>query len=145
MPRIPRSEQPDGYFHVATRGVARMAIYRDDQDRRGFLSLLAHAVSSFDWECLAFCLMTTHYHLVVDTTRENLSAGMQLLNGDYAQSFNGKYGRWGHVFGDRFWSRPLGEDDLERTCAYVMLNPVRAGLCAEVQDWRWSACRFELG
>lgn len=110
MPRIPRSEQPDGYFHVATRGVARMAIYRDDQDRRGFLSLLAHAVSSFDWGCLAFCLMTTHYHLVVDTTRENLSAGMQLLNGDYAQSFNGKYGRWGHVFGDRFWSRPLGED-----------------------------------
>ena len=145
MPRIPRSEQPDGFFHVATRGVARTAIYRDDQDRRAFLSLLAQAVNVCEWECLAFCLMTTHYHLVLDATRENLSAGMQLLNGDYAQGFNGKYGRWGHLFGDRFWSRPLGEDDLERTCAYVMLNPVRAGLCAAIGDWRWSACRFELG
>ena len=70
---------------------------------------------------------------------------MQVLNGDYAQSFNGKYARWGHVFGDRFWSRALTEEELETTCVYVLMNPVRAGLCKTMAGWRWSACRFGLG
>lgn len=77
-----------------------MAIYRDANDRRNFLSLLAFAVDRCEWTCHAFCLMTNHYHLVLDTTRQNLSDGMQILNGDYAQGFNAKYARWGHVFGD---------------------------------------------
>jgi hypothetical protein len=115
---------PDGLFHVATRGVAKMAIYLDDNDRRNFLGLLALAVQAFEWECL----------------------GMQMLNGDYAQGFNGKYERWGHVFGDRYWSRPLADRaELERICEYVMENPVRAGLCGDSSDWPWSACRVELG
>ena len=103
-------------------------------------------MQAFEWECLAFCLMTTHYHLVLETTRQNLSDGMQMLNGDYAQGFNGKYERWGHVFGDRYWSRALADgDELERICEYVMENPVRAGLCRDSTDWPWSACRVELG
>ena len=101
-------------FHVTARGAGRMPIYRDDDDRRPSSALLADAVRRFDWSCHAFCLMTNHYHLVVESIRAALSAGMQLLNGIYAQSFNGKYDRWGHVFGDRFWCRPLDEDDLER-------------------------------
>jgi REP element-mobilizing transposase RayT len=146
MPRVPRSVLPDGLFHVATRGVAKMAIYLDDNDRRNFLGLLALTVQTFEWECLDFCLMTTHYHLVLETTRQNLSDGMQMLNGDYAQGFNGKYERWGHVFGDRYWSRPLADgEELERICEYVMENPVRAGLCRDSSDWPWSACRAELG
>jgi putative transposase len=145
MPRLPRSLLPDGLFHVAARGVAKMAIYRDDRDRRDFLGLLAYTVGTFERECIAFCLMTTHYHLVLAATRENLSDGMQVLNRDYAQSFNGKYARWGHVFGDRFWSRALTEEELETTCLYVLMNPVRAGLCKTMAGWRWSACRFELG
>jgi putative transposase len=93
MPRIPRSVFPDGLFHVAARGVAQTPIYHDAHDRRNFLSLLAVVVQHYEWTCQAFCLMTNHYHLVLDATRENLSGGMQILNGDYAQGFNGKYGR----------------------------------------------------
>ena len=145
MPRVPRSLFPDGLFHVATRGVAKMPIYHDDNDRRNFLSLLALVVQDYEWTCQAFCLMTNHYHLVLEATREDLSDGMQILNGDYAQGFNDKYGRWGHLFGDRFWSRSLHEDELEHVCLYVMENPVRAGLCEAIADWPWSACRFELG
>jgi len=122
-----------------------MAIYHDAGDRRRFLSLLLFAIDQYEWTCHAFCLMTNHYHLVLEATRTNLSDGMQVLNGDYAPGFNGKYRRWGHVFGDRFWSRSLAEDELEQICIYVMMNPVRAGLCAEMHDWPWSACRFELG
>jgi putative transposase len=124
--------------------VAKMAIYRDDQDRLTFLRLLVVAIARFDWTCHAFCLMGNHYHLVLEATRENLSDGIQILNGFYAQGFNEKYRRWGHVFGDRFWSRSLREDDLERTCIYVTENPVRAGLCKRASDWPWSACRYEL-
>ena len=76
---MPRYVFPDGLFHVATRGVAKMAIYRDANDRRNFLSLLAFAVDQHEWTCHAFCLMTTHYHLVLDTTRPTLSDGMQAL------------------------------------------------------------------
>src|SRR5882762_8313474 len=135
MPRVPRSLFPDGLFHVATRGAAKQPIYHDDNDRRNFLSLLAHVVQNYEWTCQAFCLMTNHYHLVLDATREDLSDGMQILNGDYAQGFNGKYGRWGHLFGDGFWSRSLHEDELEHVCLYVMENPVRAGLCEAIPDW----------
>jgi len=143
--RIPRCAFPDGLFHVGTRGVAQMPIYRDDEDRLVFLRLFLVAIARFDWTCHAFCLMTNHYHLVLDATREDLSDGMQILNGFYAQGFNGKHQRWGHVFGDRFWSRSLQEEELERTCLYVMQNPVRAGLCERTADWPWSGCRYELG
>ena len=142
MPRIPRSVFPDGFFHVATRGVAKMPIYGDDNDRRNFLGLLAFAVDRYEWTCQAFCLMTNPYHLVLDTTRENLSDGMQVLNGDYAQGYNGKYGRWGHLFGDRFAAFVIrDEDHLRNACEYVLNNPVRAGLCALAEDWPWSGSR----
>jgi len=88
-----------------------MAVFRDDADRRFFLALLAFAVMKFEWRCYAFCLMTNHYHLVLEARREQLSAGMQLVNGDHAQTFNLKYGRWGHLFGERFWSRPIASDE----------------------------------
>ena len=145
MARIPRYLFPDGFFHATARGVAKMPIYRDDDDRLVFLGLLAIAAERFDWTSYALCLMTNHYHLVVDATRENLSDGFQLRNGLYAQGFNGKYKRWGHVFGERFWCRPLDEEELESTCIYVMANPVRAGLCERISDWPWSACRYDLG
>jgi REP element-mobilizing transposase RayT len=122
-----------------------MPVYHDANDRRRFLSLLVFAINQYKWTCHAFCLMTNHYHLVLEATRADLSGGMQVLNGDYAQGFNGKYRRWGHVFGDRFWCRSLAEEELEQVCLYVMENPVRAGLCKNSADWPWSACRYELG
>ena len=89
--------------------------------------------------------MTNHDHLVVETELETLSLGMHWLNGTYALAYNRKYERWGHLFGDRFWSRVVeGKEDLEGTCDYVVQNPVRAGLCERPADWRWSASRFGL-
>jgi len=144
MPRIPRWILPDGTYHVSTRGVARMPIYLDVDDHRQFLGLLRNVVDRFEWSCHAFCLMPNHYHLLVETTRKQLSRGMQRLNGVYAQGFNAKYGRWGHVFGDRFLSRVVeSEEYLAALCAYVIENPVRAGLCAVGGDWPWSASRYK--
>jgi len=127
---------------VTTRGVNSCQIYRDDDDRRFFLRLLAETVSRLQWRSHAFCLMGTHYHLVVETTVARLSDGLQRVNGVYAQTFNRKHRRTGHLFGDRFASWVVNDEEhLAAACRYVLENPVQAGLCDRVEDWSWSASR----
>ena len=144
MTRLPRYVFPDGTFHIGTRGVDETAIFRDDHDRRFFLALFADVVRWNDWRVHAFCLMTTHYHVVVECLREQLSAGVHRLNGSYAQRFNSRHDRRGHVFGDRFWSGLIESDEeFVAVCDYVLANPVRAGLCERPADWPWSGSRTE--
>jgi putative transposase len=140
---LPRNLLPDGIYHVTTRGAAAAPVFLDDDDRLYFLRLFAKTVDLDSWHCHAFCLMTNHYHLVVEGFRQALSAGMQRLNGIYAQSFNTKYGRWGHLFGERFWCRPLDEDNLGVVCTYVLANPIRAGICEDIDEWPWAASRYD--
>ncbi len=140
-----RSDLPNGVFHAGARGVDDAVIFRDDQDRWSFLGLLAEIVRSYEWRPYAYCLMTNHYHLVVDASRAALSAGFKRLNGVHAQRFNVRHVRRGHLFGDRFWTRLVeGDTQLGTTCLYVLENPVRAGLCAKAADWPWSASRRRL-
>jgi putative transposase len=143
MPRPLRTNFPDGYFHVFARGVAETAVFVDDEDRRTFLALLASASNRYRWQFHTLCLMTTHYHFVLESARAGLSAGMQWLNGVYAQTFNKRYERHGHLFGGRFGSRVIEDEEyLQAACDYVLLNPVRAGLCERASDWPWSATRY---
>jgi REP-associated tyrosine transposase len=143
MPRVRRTDLPDGYFHVFTRGVADSVVFVDREDRCSFLALLFAAARRYRWELHALCLMTTHYHFVLESVCERLSAGMQWLNGVYAQSFNRRYGRHGHLFAGRFGSRAIEEEEyLREACDYVLLNPVRAGLCDRASEWPWSATRY---
>jgi putative transposase len=87
--------------------------------------------------------MPNHYHLIVETTGARLSAGMHHANGLYAQRFNNKYDRSGHLFGDRFHTRMIRDEaHLREACRYVLANPVRAGLCEKPSDWPWSASRY---
>jgi putative transposase len=84
--------------------------------------------------------MTTHYHLLLTAEQENLSKAMQRLNGKYARWFNGRHGRWGHLFGERFASWVVDDEDhFDNTVEYILQNPVRAGLCRRAEDWPWSA------
>src|SRR5215204_2897428 len=88
------------------------------------------------------CLMGTHYHLVVETTSKRLSHGMQYLNGEYAQRFNRRHHRDGHVFGARFAAWVVRDDEhYGCTLEYVLTNPVRAGLVEDWTDWPWSGAR----
>ncbi len=127
-----------GVYHVTARGTGQIAIYRDDEDRASFALLLARVVQRFSWKCLVNCLMTNHYHLVVDAERDALSRGMHQLNGLHAQGFNKRHGRHGHLFESRFSAYLIDSDEyLEATCRYVLNNPVRAGLCSDPSEWRW--------
>jgi putative transposase len=139
MPRRPRKLLPDGLFHVTARGVAEELIFRDDADRARFLWQLREVRERCAWNLLAYCLMGTHYHLLLQASREQLSQGMQRLNGLYAQRFNRRHGRKGHLYEERFSAWLLhDEQHLERTIRYILENPVRAGLCKRVEDWLWS-------
>ena len=128
MARALRRDQPDGAFHVAVRAVAGAPYDVDDDDGRAFLVLLARVVVRFGWEMNALCPMGNHYRLVLEALRADLAAGMHRLNGVYAQGFDERHGRRGHLFGDRVVSRVAGGDRHLRTvCRHVAGNPVRAG------------------
>jgi REP-associated tyrosine transposase len=130
---------------VSAKAVADRALFRDDGDRFRFLALLGSVVARHDWVCGAYCLLTTHYHLVVRTPNADLALGMQRLNACYAQQFNHRHGFEGHVFFRRYHSVLIErEAHLLELCRYVAMNPVRAGLCARAEDWPWSSYRVSL-
>jgi putative transposase len=138
--RKPRQEEAGALHHVFARGNNRRRIFVDDRDRRRYLLILEHVVAAKAWQCLAYCLMDNHVHLVVGTPRPNLGAGMQLLHGCYAQKHNERHGTSGHVFQGRFGAKRITTDgQVWMTVAYLARNPVDAGLCARPSDWRWSS------
>ena len=145
MTRAPRNALRDGFFHVYARGIAsETPLFADDADRRFFIFNLAHCVRRFLWTCHAYSVLSTHYHLVVDSTLVNLSAGVHRLNALYAQHVNSTRSSFGHVFAERFQARAIeSEEYLYDACAYVFENPVRARLCDRPEYWPWSISRYE--
>jgi putative transposase len=139
MTRVARTALPDGVFHVTARGVRRSAIFRDERDYAEFRDHLLRIAERAAWKIHAYCLLPNHYHLIVEATQQQLSAGMQRLNGRYAQVFNERYDRSGHVFESRFTSYVIeSEEHYERALQYVRANPVEAGLCGRASEWPWS-------
>jgi putative transposase len=140
MARAPRIEVENGIYHVVARGNERKAIYRDSADRERFLEILSLTVERYRWLALAYCLMSNHYHLLVETPRANLSAGMRQLNGVYAQAFNRRHRRSGHLFQGRYAARLVQADEhLLSVVRYIIRNPLRARVCSRLDDWPWSS------
>ena len=128
MARPPRPQAPGMIYHVTTRGNRKEEIFTDTRDRLRFLQLFGQIVTTLEWRCHTYCVMTNHYHLLVQTSDADISRGMHRLNGVYAKWFNWRHGYEGHLFERRFRS-PLVEGDahlLELT-RYIALNLVRRG------------------
>ena len=123
-----------------------MPIFEGDRDRVVFLNLLDEIVESFNLKCYAYCLMTNHYHLLIETIEANLSKSMRELNGVYTQRFNRRHSRVGHIFQGRYKSILVSkESHLLELCRYVVLNPIRAGLVKKISDFQWSSFRAMIG
>ena len=117
-------------------------MFIDDFDRTSFCRWLERAMLRYAWICHAFCLMTTHYHLLVQVEEDMLQPGMRVLNGPYAQEFNRRHGRKGHLKGGPYGATAVKTDEqLLRTVRYIARNPVRAGLCESPADWVWGSYR----
>jgi len=142
-----RRDTAAGIFHVFTHSVwAADSLYRDDEDRSTFLRELARATAKVRWRCVAYCLMGTHYHLILDVDADALPQGMHALNFRYAVAFNKRHGMRGHVLGTRYNAFRLPvEAGLLSRFKYLALNPVEAGLCQSPADWSWSSYGATVG
>lgn len=146
MTRPLRIEYPGALYHVTSRGNRQQDIYIDDQDRNAFLQILSQVCDRFNWICHSYCLMSNHYHLMIETPEANLSQGMRQLNGVYTQNLNRRHGRVGHVFQGRYKALLVQKDCyLLELSRYMVLNPVRAGMARSAKDWRWSSYQSTAG
>src|SRR4029079_15875596 len=98
MPRRERQEESGLIHHACMRDVDGEFVFKDDEDRIGYLLMLAATVARFGWLCLSYCQMGTHVHLLVETPEPNFGKGMQWLHGRYGACFNKRYRRDGHLY-----------------------------------------------
>lgn len=146
MARPLRIEFEGAVYHITSRGNAGQAIFLDDGDRLQLLDVILEVVERFGWVCHAYCLMSNHYHLLIETPRANLSRGMRHLNGVYTQSFNKRHTRAGHIFQGRFKAILVEkENHLLEVARYIVLNPVCAQMTKHPGQWAWSSYQATVG
>ena len=140
MSRALRIEYAGALYHVTSRDNARASIYLDELDFSLFIEVLASVCERFNWVIHSYCLMTNHYHLLIETPDANLSKGMRQLNGVYTQKFNRKHRRVGHLFQGRYKSILVDKESyLLEVGRYILLNPVRAKMVDTPEEYEWSS------
>ena len=146
MARPLRIEYPGALYHVTSRGNEQKDVFKSRRDRDQFLSYLESAVERFGVVIHAWCLMSNHYHLLLETPDGNLSQIMRHINGTYSTYFNVKHKRAGHLFQGRYKAILVDADayaaELSR---YLHLNPVRAGMVNKPEEHEWSSYRQYVG
>lgn len=141
-----RVQYPGAFYHVMNRGNASGKIFRSERDFVGFLNLLGETVEKFKIRVHAFCLMTNHYHLLVETPLGNLARAMRHQNGVYTQRYNRQRNLEGHLFRGRYKSILVEEEAyLVELLRYLHLNPVKAKLVLKPEAYAWSSHRYYLG
>jgi REP element-mobilizing transposase RayT len=146
MPRVPRVDVPGALYDVIDRGNDRQTIFRTDQDRRDFLHRLSKLALERAFRLFAYCLLDNHFHLLLESTERRLGHAMGRLLTGYVVTYNRLHNRVGHLFQDRF-KAPLCDSEayLLELIRYIHLNPVRAGIVALPEQYRWSSHRAYLG
>lgn len=142
MARKPRLDIPGAYHHVMVRGVDRQPIFRYERDFRSYLERLEEALR-FGWVRVeAYCLMTNHLHLLVESLSGEISRFMHRVNSVFAARFNQIHDRVGHLFQGRFKSKLLlGSEGVFEVGRYIHMNPVQAKIVRDPRDYKWSSMR----
>lgn len=140
MAREARQRSKTGIYHLVSRGISQQNIFLDDDDRIRYLHLLKHLQNEYDLSIHAYCLMSNHVHLLVAEGKEAIGESMRRIGVSYATCFNRKHGRVGYVFQGRFHSEVVEDDSYFLTVLrYILHNPVKAGLCREINGYPWSS------
>ena len=146
LPRKARIWYPGANYHIMCRGNHRHDIYKDDEDRQVYATLLRETKKQYNFHLHSYCLMTNHVHLQIETVDINISIIMKRINLLYAQYFNNKYNFVGHLFQDRFKSELIETDQYHLEIGrYIQLNPVRADMTELPIDYTWSSYRVYMG
>lgn len=141
MPRAPTIEYPNAFYHVMSRGVNKQDLFKSERDFKVFLYLLKETHKTFNIRIHSFCLMPNHYHLFIQTPDANLAKAMKHLNQSYAEYFlSVNPDKDGHVFKGRY-KKKLVEclSYAKHLFRYISLNPVKAKLVENAQEWEWSS------
>ncbi len=147
MARPLRVEYPGALYHIISRGNEGKTIFSNNRDREKFIQYIEYAYIKFKIKIHAYCLMSNHYHLLVETPIANLSKCMQFINSSYTSYFNTKRNRKGHLFQGRYKGILVENDSyyhLQRLSRYIHLNPVRAKLVEHPQEYQWSSYQYYL-
>lgn len=144
MPRPLRLQLPDAFYHVMNRGLAKKDIFYNDKSREIFLEILADACEKFGISVHAYCLMSNHYHLLVQTPNGNLAKFMQHLSGIYTRRYNKFMGIDGPLFRGRFKSVLVSKDSyLLNLSRYIHRNPIN--FVNNLRSYKWSSYPAYLG
>ena len=140
MARPHRIEYPNALYHVTSRGKEQEEIFTDDTDRQQWLEVFSSVCCRMNWRCYGYCLMDSHYHIIIETPQANLARGMRQLNGVYTQKTNRRHHRSGQIYQGRYKAIIFHKEKyLLEVCRHVALNPVRAELVTKSRDWAWSS------
>lgn len=144
MPRKPRIDIA-GYYHIINRGVEQRVIFEEKEDYEYFEELMCFHAKSYDITLHNYCLMSNHYHLLIEIRQENLSKFMRQINMNYAIYFNKKYKRSGHLWQGRFKSWYVkNEAYLYTLMLYIEQNPLKANIVKELESYRYSSYNYFL-
>lgn len=143
MGRYTREEIDGGYYHLIARGNNREYIFNRDIDKGYFLKLLNESRQNMRFKLMGYVLMDNHYHLLVQTGNVKLQKIMHQINNKYSKYFNAIYERCGHVFQGRYNASVIGNEQyLLKVLTYIHQNPVKAGICKRVENYKWSSDKF---
>jgi REP element-mobilizing transposase RayT len=140
MARPLRIQYPDAWYHVMNRGRRGEAVFFENQDYFVFIDILKETCNMWGIRVAAYCLMSNHYHLLLQTPQGNLDRCMRHINGIYTQRFNRQHQADGQLFRGRYKAMLVDADRyLLELVRYIHRNPLRAGLVAKNEDYPWSS------
>lgn len=143
MPRAPRIAFDGAVFHIVQRGNNKEYIFNQSKHKNFFLKLIKENGKSFDFELLAYTVMSNHYHLLMRVHKDSLSDIMFNINNVYSKYLNRENERTGHVYEDRYYAKLVENDAyLMWVLRYIHRNPIRAGICTSLDEYRWTSHFF---
>jgi len=145
MPRRARKQSSTRIYHVMLRGINKQAIFKDDEDNKKFLYFIKDHKDVCEFDIYGYCLMVNHVHLLIKEGEEKLDQIIKRIGIRYAYWYNKKYSRCGHLFQDRYRSEAVESESYFITVLrYIHQNPIKAGLCKSLDEYKWSSYKNYL-
>lgn len=146
MSRSERKRSQSGIYHIMFRGINKQTIFMDNEDYQRLLTTIARFKEISGYELYAYCIMSNHVHLLVKESGESISDALKRISSSYVFWYNKKYERCGHLFQERFKSEVVETDEYFLTVLrYIHQNPTKAGIVADIADYKWSSYMEYLG
>lgn len=140
MPRRPRQKSATNFYHVVVRGLNKIAVFQDKREKTRILNLIRENYEEYNIKIYAYCIMSNHFHLLLETELKELASFMAKIIASFAHYYNYKHNRTGYVFQDRFKSQCIETGEYFWSCLrYIHLNPVKAGMCKNIEDYMQSS------